>query len=303
MDTETPALVNRNWRPWGKKKPHKKPKKISPVSAPIASEQDSSKKSESTKILESWNEHAQAFELQKSKIHYTEGLQFSYDHNDEAVEEAFEINDVDSERRIKSLCGVIISKIAEDHTGYPTDGEDEWDMERLMYRRISKIPLASCRQTRERERIIFIADTSPSCDEEAEFYSSLLSSLADRGDVDLIRAPNARPCSYYNRKTKKWDSMFKDYDNKYYWDWNVESWHHFWQNRTIIFFGDLDGQEFIVQGSLHNVVYAFLHEYTFRNWVSTWEEGCKKLRDSGFKGKTFRCSNVRDFIMATKGVK
>jgi hypothetical protein len=246
--------------------------------------------------------------------------------------------DGDRERHIASIASLIISKVAEDLTGYPQDGDDEWDMDRLMYRRLSKVPLKSCRMERERESILFIIDTSPSCGYMARFYARMVSSLVDRGDVELIKAPNAFPTVFYDRREGKWQSFFSSADEAYdtedahYYrlqkDPSYDGWSERWQGRTAIFFGDFDGQLAVERASERMKIYAFMHDEGLSCYYGTnshhfdpdkkqyWDakedmpdyarlstDVLAHWRRYGFRGEAFKCGNSYDFINAAKAVR
>ena len=161
----------------------------------------------------------------------------------------------------------------------------------------------------------------------SSFYSSLMSSVIERGDVTLVRAPNSFPVSTYNRVTGSWDDIWGEkaidmeeehWDNQYEEDYNI--WHQLWGKRHVIFFGDFDGIGQITSASSKMSVHAFLHGSGMGHYYGVNGERFSRTKEmkttasyhtailnhwkqNGFQGKAFVCSDASDFINATKGVK
>lgn len=158
-------------------------------------------------------------------------------------------------RRIATKFSRLISKISEDMTGEPEPGDEFWDIERLLYRQLSNESILNCKMSRQKEVIMMILDSSPSCSKEAKFYSSLASVASIHNDIELYNAPNARLVEIYNRKAKKFVPFLtpQDIANR------VHEWSLF-RNRVIIFFGDSDGVEVVSNAAEYNKIYWFHKE-------------------------------------------
>jgi len=187
-------------------------------------------------------------------------------------------------RRLAVEFARIISKIAEDLTGYPVDGDDEWDITAIMKRKINYRSLASCRQSREKERVILILDTSGSCYRQANFYNEIARVALKQGDIELYLAPNAEIQYKWNREWEEIDT----------WNWQ-------WQNRTIIFFGDFDGGDMVVKASWKNKIYWFSSEGDRYKDMDEHSWCSYTLED--FKGYYYDCENEDDFIKLTKKIR
>lgn len=188
-------------------------------------------------------------------------------------------------KRLASAFANIISKIAQDLEGHPIPGDDEWDMQALMLRTISKRPLNRCRQSREKRSVMLILDTSYSCCHQARFYADVAQIAAETGDVEMYDAPNA--------------SVYA----KYYKGAWVESEYRWWEakNRTIIFFGDFDGGDAPVLASKNNKVY-WLSSEGDRYYDMNEHDWCSfTLAD--FKGFYFNCLNEDDFFKIIKKIR
>ena len=156
------------------------------------------------------------------------------------------------DRRLGVELSRIISKLAEDNIGANTEGEDFWDCDRLAMRQITRESIFNCRMSREKHNIIIILDSSPSCSDYANFYSSIASQCVKYGDIELYDAPNARLVHYYKSREKAFVKFLTEDDIIN----SVHKWSMF-KNRTIIFFGDLDGFEIAINGTANNKVYYF----------------------------------------------
>ena len=155
----------------------------------------------------------------------------------------------------------VVEKLAEDLVGYPYVGDDEWDIERIMMRSITREEIQHCRQTRDREALVLVLDTSGSCSEQAIMYSKFAEIAQQYSDIDIVIAPNAIPSLVKYGHEHEWerynrmDIVRKSEEHKYGWvlDWPFKG-------RTMIFFGDLDGSDWVIRASWRNNVYWFNSE-------------------------------------------
>ncbi len=180
-------------------------------------------------------------------------------------------------RRIMTTFSLLMSKIAEDLTGWPVPGDDEWSAPDLMARYLDRRPLTHCRRSREKERVVVIIDTSGSCLHQARFFSAIATAAVAAGDVELYEAPNA---GIRARKSRQgWKPVAE------------RSWH--FSQRTLIFFGDFDGGDTVIRASRRNKLYWFCSETRYPDIrVHPW---CSLTLES-FRGRFFRCTTEEDFI-------
>ena len=181
-------------------------------------------------------------------------------------------------RRLAHTFTIIVSKIAEDLSGPPLPGEDEWSIPELMARRLTRRPLHRCRQTREREALVVILDTSGSCLPQARFYGFLAEAAVQAGDIELYAAPNAGIRS--RRIGQGWIPVESP-------DWRFH-------RRTIIFFGDFDGGDKVVEASWANKVYWFCSEDG--RYPAMEQHPWCSYGMSHFKGRYFDCATEDEFI-------
>lgn len=212
--------------------------------------------------------------------------------NTEQAVDLDQLIDHSQRRRLSHQFARIISKVAEDHVGEPTEGDDEWDVEEIMKRRYTGRPLLSCRCSREKQSVALILDTSGSCEPQAQFYAAISQVAAELGNVEMYSAPNGE--------------LEMKYEPVWGWRWlsseEMEKHRHGWQfsGRVILFFGDFDGGDYPVLASRKNKVYWFSSEDRYtdmdeHNWCSfTLKE---------FRGKYYMCLNSSDFLSLVKKVR
>ena len=208
--------------------------------------------------------------------------------NTSAEEKLFELDmSVLRKRRLANALSVVVGKVAEDKSGEPTIGDDEWNIDELLYRTITRRNINSCKQSRERERVVLILDTSPSCSEEASFYMDIAKSAVHLNDLEMYDAPNARIVKEYDMHKNKFVSIPSEVGAV------MSKWQLF-KNRTIIFFGDYDGTNIVSDASKCNSVY----------WLNPDLERYRSMHaDKVFKGKLFACTSEKDFMRLVRKIK
>lgn len=189
-------------------------------------------------------------------------------------------------KRIQNAVATVISKVAEDLSGYDTDGDDLWDIQAIMTRRFTRRPIYSCRKSLEKEKIIIGLDFSGSCREYSEFFASVLKSAEELNDVEIVDASNGFGTGEYTT---------------YSITYKVERPFSYFGGRTVIFFGDFDGGASIVELSRIAKVYWFSCEERYEDLDEhNWCEGYT-LHD--FKGKYYKCTSEMDFLRLMKKIR
>lgn len=158
-------------------------------------------------------------------------------------------------RRMSSDFARIVSKIAEDNSGNIIDGNDNWDMDKLVYRAVDNRSILNCKSSRELESILLMLDSSPSCESYAKLYSELASVATLYDDVDMYNAPNARITHRYDSKKREFTKCMSLNDLKN----DAPRWAYF-KNRVVMFFGDFDGNQVVLENTFRNKVYWFCTE-------------------------------------------
>ena len=194
------------------------------------------------------------------------------------------------DKRLSGAIAVMISKLAEDKSGEPIIGEDEWDVQELMMRSITRRNIYSCMQSRERENIVLVLDSSPSCERSARFYSKIAYLSCKLGNLDIYLAPNARVTHKLNAKTREYEKVFDINKDKNMIICRMDSLHNFFHNRVILFFGDYDGKRMICEASKSNEVYWLNNDYEDEEEHEEW------LRGEKFNGTVFNVSSKEDLI-------
>src|SRR3990167_8302134 len=210
-------------------------------------------------------------------------------------------------RRLQTEFARVISKVAEDLTGWPTVCEDLWDIDALMARRMDKRPLYHCQMSREKHSVVIIVDTSGSCSAQAQFFSEIATAALQSGDVEVYTAPNA-DVEARLRLTERAIMMVPiNYtNNKAYSNDGRCSLMNIIRNRTIIFFGDFDGWEIIKRCAQFNKLY-FFNCAEYEEDCLTYEQRENQRARWGldrFKGKHFfPCREEADFMQLAKKVR
>lgn len=240
------------------------------------------------------NEEYEGNEYDENNIEYNEDEQDYEDEDQEEIEfinnkndnldkqggknanNTFSMQKVINLQKIKNLFFRTLSRLAEDLTSDPMDGDEEWNMQTLMRRSIDKRPLFSCRQEREKEKIVVAIDTSGSCLNWEPFFTSIAELVTEFDLCEILLAPNAEIIAEWNRKTKQYDYSAK----KQY------------RNRTILFFGDFDGSRIMCETSKENRVFWFSNETRYRNFENhSWNSG---YTFSDFHGVYFNVLNENE---------
>ena len=113
----------------------------------------------------------------------------------------------------------MFSKIAEERMGDKIQGSDKWDIEKIMFRRISKKVITDCKYSREKKRLVLMLDSSPSCSRMAKTYSKIATESANFDDIEIYDAPNGYVHSVYDARTKKFRALERDeLDYTYLWN-------------------------------------------------------------------------------------
>jgi len=185
-------------------------------------------------------------------------------------------------RRLSNMLATMVGKIAEDRAGEPIIGNDEWSVPEILNRVMTRVNINSCKQTRERERIVIILDTSPSCSKQASFFIDIAKASANLNDLEMYDAPNAFIVKRYDKSLKKFIDIGVEHAS------TLMQWGTF-RNRTIIFFGDYDGNRILAKSSKYNNIYWFNPDY-YRN----------SRHDRGYTGHHYLCRNEDDLIKLIK---
>ena len=194
------------------------------------------------------------------------------------------------DRRLSGALAIMISKLAEDKSGEPIIGVDEWDIEELMMRSITKRNIYSCMQSRERENIVLVLDSSPSCSRTAILYGNIAYLASKLGNLDIYLAPNARITHKMNIKTRKYEKVFELPRDKAIIHCEMDELHNFFNNRVILFFGDYDGVEQICESSVKNEVYWLNNDYTDKYTHDEY------IGNKSFNGTMYEVHNRKDLI-------
>tara|TARA_R110002110_G_scaffold72889_5_gene193780 strand:- start:1160 stop:2218 length:1059 start_codon:yes stop_codon:yes gene_type:complete len=199
-------------------------------------------------------------------------------------------------RKLGSSLSLIFNKVAEERMGDKTVGNDKWDIDKIMFRRISKKVITDCKYSREKLKLVLMLDSSPSCKKMADVYSSIATESAKYDDIEMYDAPNGYAHSIYDKRIKKFRELNTDEIDSMLW------WSKF-NNRVIIYFGDRDGTIHINKSYKYNELHWFYKE-SEHNSQRYRDNVWKQLKDR-YKNKVtmHRCNNVNELLNAARSIK
>ena len=149
--------------------------------------------------------------------------------------------------RLATAFARIIYKFGEDHFGADIEGDDFWCERLLVERVISRKNINHCKKSIDKDRIILMLDTSPSCSSESQFYAIIASIAANLGDIELYDAPNGRIVKAYSKRLKNFEYIYDVQD--------IINGAHEWSyltNRNIILFTDDDSSIIVKKNACRN---------------------------------------------------
>jgi hypothetical protein len=187
-------------------------------------------------------------------------------------------------KRLMAALSTVIEKIGEEDSNTEMIGSEVLSIPLLLKRKITKSPVTDCMAKLEKQKIVIMLDTSGSCYNLAQFYSGILKASHSNRDIDLFEAPNGDIEKEWNGK--KWIETNK-------------SWKDF-KGRTIIYFGDYDGRNFLFKGSKTNRVF-WLYFHRYYTWIN--DSGIESGIRQSFRGKVIQCQGSSDFIKAVKKIR
>ena len=178
------------------------------------------------------------------------------------------------DRKTAAMFAILVSKVAEDMSYERRPGDEFWDPRKIMRRQIDNRPLRHCKMDYTKRRLALLVDTSPSCRDEAAFYSKIASGAMLRDDIDLFLCPNGRIDARFDPDPMR----FVDDDRGA--DWALDG-------RTVLYFTDWDGADEIVTHSRACTLYWFDHCPPADYWESARDRHQRiRLR---YRGRHFYC--------------
>jgi len=205
--------------------------------------------------------------------------QFMYEINREDVGTDWTPQKI-KDHQTASMFALVVSKLAEDMSYEETGGDEFWDAKKIMKRQIDNRPLHHCKKDYEKRRLALLVDTSPSCREEAIFYSRIASGAMLRDDIDIFLAPNGRIDGIFSPKHRR----FVRSDRKK--SWGLEG-------RVILYFTDWDGCEQIATHSKESTIYWFDNLSNEEMWYTSSKQA-KRIRHT-FRGTRHYCPDPDTF--------
>lgn len=204
---------------------------------------------------------------------------FVYEVNDGTADTDWTPSKVEA-RRTATMFAILVGKVAEDMSYQRTPGDEFWDPRKIMRRQIDNRPLRHCKMDYTKRRLALLVDTSPSCRDEAVFYSKIASGAMLRDDIDIFLCPNGRIDARFDPEPMR----FVDDDRGA--DWALDG-------RTVLYFTDWDGADEIVTHSRACNLYWFDNCPPADYWESPRDRR-QRVRLQ-YRGRHFHCSDPDAF--------
>jgi hypothetical protein len=185
-----------------------------------------------------------------------------------------------ADRRIASMFALLVSKVAEDMSYRRTPGDEFWDPRKIMRRRIDNRPLRHCKMEYTKRRLALLVDTSPSCRDEAVFYSKIASGAMLRDDIDIFLCPNGHIEARFDPEPMRFVGDERGAE------WALDG-------RTVLYFTDWDGADELVAHSRSCTLYWFDNRPPDNYWHSDRDRHQRiRLR---YRGRHFHCPDKETF--------
>ena len=184
------------------------------------------------------------------------------------------------DHRIATTFALLVSKVAEDMSYQRRPGDEFWDPRKIMRRQIDHRPLRHCKMEYTKRRLALLVDTSPSCRDEAVFYSKIASGALLRDDIDIFLCPNGRIEAKFDPEPMRFVADERGED------WALEG-------RTVLYFTDWDGSAQLVRHARNCTLYWFDNCPPEQYWDSRRERHQRvRLR---YRGRHFHCPDPNTF--------
>ena len=192
------------------------------------------------------------------------------------------------DRKTAALFALLVSKVAEDISYQRAPGDRFWDPRKIMRRQIDRRPLSHCKMDYTKRRLALLVDTSPSCRDEAVFYSKIASGAMLRDDIDLLLCPNGRVDARFDRDEMRFVSDDRGTD------WGLDG-------RTVLYFTDWDGADEIIEHARTCTLYWFDNCDPDAYWHSSHER--RQQVRLQFRGRHFHCPDRESFLPLVRKIR
>ncbi|MFB6279659.1 MAG: hypothetical protein ABEK75_09150, partial [Salinibacter sp.] len=204
---------------------------------------------------------------------------FSYRMNEGSASTDWTPEERTAQRTAKTFAR-LVSKVAEDMSYERRPGDEFWDPRKIMRRQIDNRPLRHCKMEYTKQRLALLVDTSPSCRDEAVFYSKIASGAMLRDDIDIYLCPNGHIDAKFDPEPMRF--VTDDRGD----DWGLEG-------RTVLYFTDWDGSDQLVAHSQNTNLYWFDNCPPEQYWESRRDRHRRtRLR---YRGRHFHCPDPDAF--------
>ena len=187
-------------------------------------------------------------------------------------------------RRVQSMFADVIRMIAETPFGLDIPGNESWNMNEILTRKVTKKPLHKCRKGIERNKVVLILDTSGSCAKQAHLYEYISRLALAFDDIEVYEAPNGYIESKIVLENKKTPKRVPVHVGA--------QWPFTFTNRTIIYFGDFDGGDIVITAAKKNNVFWLSNENRYEDTI---DHGWCSIPLRYFKGIYLQVGKNHDY--------
>ncbi len=184
----------------------------------------------------------------------------------------------------------LVDLLAEDLVGPRLPGEAYYDPEALLLRKIDRRPLHRCRYDRARETLLFLIDTSSSCESYSTFFQRVAYGVLRLRSAELWEAPNGEIVGFWRWDPHNQEPIFHEQAHK--------AWP--WRGRVIVFLGDYDGADQLIVASRHNQVWWLCNEERHKDLAEHPFYSDRSLQE--FRGKILPVREEADFLQAMRKI-
>jgi len=187
-------------------------------------------------------------------------------------------------RTLQNRLAQLVDLLAEDLVGPRLPGDAYYDPEALLLRKIDRRPLYKCRYDRARETLLFLIDTSASCESYSAFFQRVAYVGLRLRSVELWEAPNGEIVGFWRWDPHNQEPVFHEQVH--------ETWP--WRGRVIVFLGDYDGADKLIAASHHNQVWWLCNEERIQDLAEHPFHSERSLHE--FRGKILPVRKEADLL-------
>ena len=179
-------------------------------------------------------------------------------------------------RQLSRSFTAIVERIADDPTSEDMDGGSEKvSLPRAIERATSRgLSPNYVWVDKKRTSLFMVLDTSGSCASQADIYRRLAQVAAAHDDIRIFDGPNGHIMREFNPKSGVFEKM-PERELTSSSGFMTQAWPKFMNGATVLFFGDADGWQLVVEASWR------MNVYWMGPWRAAWGNAPTHPRDYG----------------------